>query len=159
MWLKAVGPEWFLSRCGYDWRPDGRPIKRKTVRAFLIQGNSLDQHGLSNRRREMAANCRPEDLPRAAQVGWLDGPYGRLKHVGSAVKANWDDRAFTGTEVGTVITASVDAGFLAPDHIIGICHEFERTAEYIEGTKKAGLRNHQTMVFQKAGQARQATWR
>jgi hypothetical protein len=154
MWMKAVGPKWFMRRAGIDWRADNTDLKAVDVTAYIAHANSLDPESLRGVRSSL-----PPELQEPSGGMVVDGPYGRDMHEKSAldtskVENNWDTVAWTGDVIVACLQSAVKAEFVKPEHVAFIHCGIDRLNEIVEATSKAGYTNHQYVYMEKSGHSR-----
>ena len=154
-WWCAVGPEWIAHRLGVHWWSGEGPRKVVSSRckAILIEGDSLSEDSLSDRRKYIEVEA-VWDLP-PAQLVIMDPPFGLNKHEKAAAgSGDWDKRAWSGQDVARCITAHIKAGYLDQDNILMVYHEYQRTQEYWDALSEIKYTHHQLITFVKEGQRR-----
>jgi hypothetical protein len=154
MWWEAVGPEHIVHRLGVHWREDNTsPVESTKVTAVLIEGDSLSEDGMKQRREHLKSEACFKVHP--AQLIIIDPPFGLKKHENAAAgSGNWDDHPWTDDDLTRCITAMKSAGFLDPDNILLLYHETKLQDSYWSALSKIGYRHHQLITFVKPGQAR-----
>ena len=154
MWLKSVGPEWFMYRSGIDWRPNGSELTETKAHAFIGHSNSLSEEALLRIRSKL-----PVELQRPAGSMMVDPPFGRDMHKGSCLDLsdpanNWDDKAWSGDDYAHAMQLAVTTGFVKPEHVAFLFCGIEKLNEVVAATAKIGYNNHQFLYCEKTGHSR-----
>lgn len=154
LWWEAVGPEHIVHRLGVHWREDETsPVESTKVTAVLIEGDSLSEEGMKQRREHLLSEASYK--VQACQLAIIDPPFGLKKHEKAAAgSGNWDDKPWTDDDLKCCVMAMKNSGFLHSDHILMLYHEAKLTETYWNALSSLGYRHHQLITFVKPGQAR-----